>query len=115
MAIGRRAYLLALTLMAGLLLAGSWSGAQKASGTPAAQQMIGIDVVLKSALTQTELTDLGRYGTVRDVIPEIKAVTLRAPASSLASIKARPYVAAANPDARRQGAPVDTVAAQDFA
>ena len=115
MAISRRAYLLALTLVAGLLLAGSVAGSQTASGAPAAQQMIGIDVVLKSALTQKELADLGRYGTVRDVIPEIKAVTLQAPASALGSIKARPYVAAANPDARRQGAPVDTVAAQDFA
>lgn len=115
MTISRRAYLLALTLVAGLLLAGGVAGSQTASGAPAAQQTIGINVVLNSAVTQTELADLGRYGTVRDVIPEIKAVTLRAPQSALASIRARSYVAAANPDARRQGAPVDTVAAQDFA
>jgi subtilisin family serine protease len=116
MDLSRRAYLLALALVAGLLLlAASWSGSHKASGAPAAKQMIGIDVVLKSALTQKELADLGRYGTVRDVIPQINAVTLQAPASALASIKGRSYVAAANPDARRQGAPVDTVAAQDFA
>ena len=115
MAISRRAYLLALTLVTGLLLAGGVAGSQTASGAPAAQRMIGINVVLKSALTQTELADLGRYGTVRNVIPEIKAVTLQAPQSSLASIKARSYVAAANPDSGRQGAPVDTIAAQDFA
>ena len=115
MTISRRAYLLALTLVAGLLLAGGVAGSQTASGAPAAQQTIGINVVLNSAVTQTELADLGHYGTVRAVIPEIKAVTLRAPQSALASIRARSYVAAANPDARRQGAPVDTVAAQDFA
>jgi subtilisin family serine protease len=115
MAMSRREYLLALALVAGLLLAGGVAGLQTASGAPAAQQTIGINVVFKSEVTQTELADLGRYGTVRDVIPQINAATLRAPASALASIKTRPYVAAAGPDSVRQGAPVDTVAAQDFA
>jgi subtilisin family serine protease len=116
MGMDRGSYLLALTLVAGLLLLASGvAGSQTASGAPANQKMIGINVVLKSAVTQTELADLGRYGKVRDVIPELKAVTLQAPASALATIQARPYVATANPDARRQGGPVDTVAEEDFA
>jgi subtilisin family serine protease len=77
--------------------------------------MIGIDVVLKTEVTDSLLADLGAHGTVRDVVYEIKAVTLQAPQNQLSVIRALPYVAAANPDAARNGAPVDTVAATDFA
>ena len=52
---------------------------------------------------------------MRDVVYEIKAVTMQVRAGDLATIQALPYVAAANPDAMRNGAPVDTVAATDFA
>jgi subtilisin family serine protease len=76
--------------------------------------MIGINVLLKTDVTQAILTDLGTHGTVRDVIAEIKAVTVQAKASELAAIQALPYVAAANPDAARTGAPVSEVAATDF-
>ncbi|MDP2995318.1 MAG: S8 family serine peptidase, partial [Anaerolineales bacterium] len=58
--------------------------------------------------------DLGTHGTVRDVVYEINAVTLQARAGDLAAIQSLPYVAAANPDATRNGAPVDTVAATNF-
>jgi subtilisin family serine protease len=76
--------------------------------------MIGINVLLKTDVTKTILTDLGTHGTVRDVVAEIKAVTLQAKASELATIQALPYVAAANPDAERTTGPVTTVAADDF-
>ena len=39
---------------------------------------------------------------------------MRAADGQLAAIQAKPYVAAANPDAKRNGAPVDTVDATDF-
>ena len=47
-------------------------------------------------------------------MPEIRALTMQVKVSELAVIRALPYVAAANPDAVRNGAPVDTVLATDF-
>ncbi len=82
---------------------------------PKGDPMIGINVLLKTEVTSSVLNDLGQYGKVRDVITEIKAVTLQARASQLPLIRSLPYVAAASPDAERQGAPVDTVTVEDFA
>jgi len=75
---------------------------------------IGINVVLNTDVTDAILVDLGMHGTVRDVVYEIKAITLKTRASELDAIRALPYVAAANPDAERNGAPVDTVTVTDF-
>ncbi len=97
-------------LCIGLLLAGF-------AQTALAQQdnrQIGINVVLRIPVNPAVLASLGAYGRVRDVIPAIRAVTLQARASQLAAIRALPYVAAANPDAVRTGAPVATVDATDF-
>jgi subtilisin family serine protease len=76
---------------------------------------IGINVLCKGAITQANLSDLGNYGTVLDTVPSIKLVTLKSTASQLPAIRSRSYVAAANPDATRNGSPVDTVAATNFA
>lgn len=76
--------------------------------------MIGINVLLKTAITPAILTDLGKHGNVRDVIYELKVVTLQAPSSALNTIRQLSYVAAANPDAERKGAPLDTVAVTDY-
>ncbi|MFA4953803.1 MAG: S8 family serine peptidase [Patescibacteria group bacterium] len=76
--------------------------------------MIGINVLLKTDVTKAILADLGTHGTVRDVIAEIKAVTVQAKTSELAVIQALPYVAAANPDAERKTGPVSTTAVTDF-
>jgi subtilisin family serine protease len=76
--------------------------------------MIGINVLLKTDVTQAILTDLGTHGTVRDVVAEIKAVTLQAKTSELAAIQALPYVASVNPDAERKTGPVSTTAVTDF-
>jgi subtilisin family serine protease len=88
------------------------------SSVPAAaaspKQMIGINVVLNTGITNTILTDLGKRGTVRDVVYEINALTMQIRSGDLASIKSLPYVAAANPDAARNGAPIATVAATNF-
>jgi subtilisin family serine protease len=88
------------------------------SSIPAAaaspKQMIGINVVLNTSITNAILTDLGKHGTIRDVVFEINALTMQVRAGDLAAIKSLPYVAAANPDAARNGAPVDTVAANNF-
>ncbi|MEY2519000.1 MAG: hypothetical protein QOF24_759, partial [Verrucomicrobiota bacterium] len=80
-----------------------------------AEASIGINVLLKSQITQQNLSDLGRFGTVLDTAPSIKLVTLKSTASQLPAIRGLSYVAAANPDAVRNGSPVDTVAATNFA
>jgi subtilisin family serine protease len=76
---------------------------------------IGINVVLNTEVTDALLADLANYGKVRDVVYEIRAVTLKAKASDLPVIESLPYVLAANPDAAREGRPIDTVLAEDFA
>jgi subtilisin family serine protease len=81
---------------------------------PLFAKVIGINVMLNTPPTGVVLNDLGRFGKVRDVVPEIRAVTLQADSSRLAAIRALPYVVAANPDAERKGAPVDTVPVTDF-
>lgn len=76
--------------------------------------MIGINVLLNTIPTSKILSQLAKYGTVRDVLPEIKALTLQAPASQLDAIRALSFVTAANPDAARTGAPVSEVSVTDF-
>jgi subtilisin family serine protease len=77
--------------------------------------MIGVNVVLNVDINQAILSQLALYGKVRDVLYPIRALTLQCPASNLAVIQRLPYVAAANPDAERNGAPVDTVPVDNFA
>ncbi|HEX8141749.1 MAG TPA: S8 family serine peptidase [Pyrinomonadaceae bacterium] len=76
--------------------------------------MIGINIQLNTAVTDSILADLGKHGKVRDVIYQIKVVTLQAPGSELNAIRKLSYVASANPDAERNGSPVDTLAVTDF-
>ena len=76
--------------------------------------MIGINVVLKQDITEAVLADISRFGKVRDTIYEIDALTLQAREADLSQIQTLPYVATANPDAERSGAPVDTVTAEDY-
>lgn len=77
--------------------------------------MIGINVLLKQEVTQSALNSLSAFGKVRDVVQEIRAVTVQAPAYQLGAIRSLPFVAAAGPDAERKGAPVDGVLVEDFA
>jgi hypothetical protein len=83
--------------------------------TASGEASIGINVLFKGAITSANLSDLGNYGTVLDTVSAIKLVTLKSTASQLPAIRGRSYVAAANPDAVRNGSPVDTVAATNFA
>ena len=77
-------------------------------------RMIGVNVVLNTDITDAILAELGTMGRVRDVLYQVDALTMQIRASELSDIQSLPYVAAANPDAERNGAPVDTVAAVDF-
>jgi subtilisin family serine protease len=101
---------IAFALLLTILLAGMYFPASGES----LKTMIGINVVLNTDVTKSILADLGKHGTVLNVFYEINAITLKARYGELDAIRARPYVAAANPDAEREGAPVDTVSAEDF-
>jgi subtilisin family serine protease len=75
---------------------------------------IGVNVLLDQAPTPALLADLGRLGKVRDVMVPIRALTMQASDADLERIRALPYVLQANPDAKRDGAPIDSVAATDM-
>ena len=86
-----------------------------ATTAPTAQnRQIGINVLLTSDITDAIVTDLGRFGAVLETIPALDALTMRVAEGQLPSIRQLPYVAAANPDAARLGAPIDTVTVPDF-
>jgi subtilisin family serine protease len=80
--------------------------AQAAPAERVKSRMIGVNVVLNRPADAALLTDLARYGNVRDVIPQIDALTLQARESDLPAIRALPYVAAAGADAERRGGPL---------
>ena len=76
---------------------------------------IGINVLLRTSVTDAVLADLGRHGLILSVIPEIKAVLMRAPGSELSVIEKLDYVAGANPDRRRYAAQLGSeIVVSDF-
>jgi subtilisin family serine protease len=75
---------------------------------------IGINVLLKGPATAAQLSELGKYGTVLDQIPQINAVHMRGAAAQLPAIQRLPFVAAAGPDAVREARPVNAVPVSDF-
>jgi subtilisin family serine protease len=95
-----------------LALACLFSAAAQAA--PGSRQ-IGVNVLLNTDPSPAVLAQLGAHGTVREVLEEIGAVTLRTTESQLDDVRALPFVLAANPDAERKGAPIDTVSATHFA
>jgi subtilisin family serine protease len=93
----------AFTTLIGAALLMSSSLSVAAAGS---QKSIGINVVLNQDATTAVLADLGRYGRVLDVYDELDALTMKVRESDLSAVRALPYVAAANPDAKRVGKPV---------
>jgi subtilisin family serine protease len=98
------------SLIIAVLLISNVSSAFAGSGN----NQIGINVVLNTDISNTILAELGSFGKVGDVVYEIDALTMKIAEKDLATIQALPYVAAANPDAVRNGAPIDTVSADNF-
>lgn len=80
----------------------------------APDKLIGVNVVLNTDLNDEILVELDTHGKVRDLIPAINALTMQVRESKLDTIRALPFVEAVNPDAERNGAPVDSLAATDF-
>ena len=95
---------LVLLVAVATLMSSSVSLAAAATGS----RNIGINVVLRKDITNAILADLARFGTVNDTYPQIDAVTMKVRESNLAAVRQLPYVAAANPDAKRVGKPVPT-------
>jgi hypothetical protein len=86
-----------------------------ASATPTPPQIVGINVLLNQPPSQLALDELGDYGTVLDVIPEINAVTLRSHVSDLHAIRSLPFVAAASTDSQCSLAGASGCVLGDFA
>lgn len=104
----KRTLFSALIILSLLLMSLSTVSAASTTGK------IGINVVMKAEITRADLSVLAKYGTIRDVVYEIKAVTMQITKANLPKIQNLPFVAYAAPDQTRNGAPVDTVAATDF-
>src|SRR5512146_1458150 len=79
-----------------------------------AQKTIGINVVVKTEITQSVLSDLGQHGKLRDILYEIRGISMLAPSSELDVIQQLPYVAYANPDQPRSTGPVSALPVSDF-
>lgn len=79
-----------------------------------AEKMIGINVALNTNVTKSLLDDLGHYGKVRDILYNVRGVSMIAASSQLAVIQRLPYVAAANPDQPRGVAPNSVIELSDF-
>jgi hypothetical protein len=92
----------------------SASDLQKRSGNTSSGAQAGINIVLNRPVTDAIIKELNTYGTVRDVLSQIKGLTLVTSGDKLAVIKNLPYVRSANFDAERMGAPLDGVAVSDF-
>lgn len=80
----------------------------------ATSKTIGINVLLNTAPTDAILAELAKHGTVLDVLPAINALTMKVKSSALATIKALPFVTAANPDQERNDRPLPPVEVEDF-
>ena len=79
-----------------------------------AQNTIGINVVMKTEITNSVLADLGQHGKIRDILYEIRGVSMTSPSSELTVIQQLPYVAYANPDQPRSTGPVSALPVSDL-
>lgn len=96
-----------------LALAGLIVGLMAAPAS--ADKNVKLNVLLNTDVSDTIVAELGDYGKVKDTLVEIDAVFMTAKESKVDDITALPFVAAVNPDAERNGAPVDTVFVDAFA
>jgi subtilisin family serine protease len=80
-----------------------------------AKTQVRVNVLLTTDIDDAVLVELGKYGKIRETLPQLDAVFMQARAGDIPRIAALPFVAAVNPDAERRGSPVDTVSAEDFA
>ena len=75
------------------------SDASLARGADASKRMMAINVLTSRTPTEAMLRELGGFGSVFDVMPEINAVILLSKAERLDAVRALSFVASAEPDA----------------
>ncbi len=75
---------------------------------------VNLNVVLKTDVTAEVLKVLKGQGTVLTVFEELDALTMKVREDRVAAIAALPFVESVGEDAERNGAPIDTVAADSF-
>ncbi len=91
------------------------AGPSEPSLAASSTAMRGINVVLKSRITQSQLDRLNTIGKVKRVFREINGLTMAAKGDRLAAIRALPFVKAAKFDAVIQiPPPTDLVPVADF-
>ena len=76
---------------------------------------IGVNIVRNTEITDEVFAVLGGFGKVTDQIPEINSLSMKVKVGDLAEIQGLSFVEAANPDVVRTYAPIDTVAAEEYA
>lgn len=69
-----------------------------------------LNVVLDGPVTADRMAAIAKIGAVKDIIPEINAVTVQGKGLTPASLLALPFVTAANYDAERTAGPVNPLA-----
>lgn len=83
-------------------------------GAKSEKSQVDANVVLNTAVTDANLAELEDIGRVTGTLESIDVVFMKARLGDLDEIADLPFVAAVNPDAERQGAPIDTVEAENF-
>ena len=73
-----------------------------------------INVVLKSKATAADLAALGKYGTVINQLPKIKAVIMTGPKANIPAIRALKFVRTVNLDAERNIPPNVSIPLANF-
>jgi hypothetical protein len=68
-----------------------------------------INVALKSSTTPAHRTELSKYGTIYDEIPQLNVVLMRADKRQIAAIGALPFVESVGTDAERDIGPIDLI------
>lgn len=76
---------------------------------------IRVNVLLNEDITPRLIGELEAYGAIRDSLHSIDAVFMQTTVGNVDDIEALPFVESVSPDAERNGSPVDTVTATDFA
>nr|MBA3445944.1 S8 family serine peptidase [Gemmatimonadales bacterium] len=111
----RRLILLAAVLAIGACSDQDPTGSSNPAELASTSGTIGVNVLLKARATAANRTELAKYGTLMDEIQELNVIRVKMKGSQLPAVQALPFVAGANPDAERNAAPIDAVAAADFA
>ena len=68
-----------------------------------------INVILKTAATAAQRTELSKHGTIYDEIAQLQAVLMRVKADKIPAIRALPFVESVGTDAERDIGPIDLI------